>query len=75
MRFLFVSDRVPRAPSTCANCSTPIGTSYLRDLSSRRLYCDRRCYLGAAVPFTGAGELGLQWADDFQRALFGGSDN
>ena len=80
MKFVFVNDRAPRAPSTCAHCSTSIGIRYLRDLSSKRLYCDRKCYLSAAVPFAGAGidgfsMLGLQWADDFQRALFGGSDN
>jgi hypothetical protein len=52
----------------------------LRDLPSKRLYCDYACYLRSAVPFAGAGldglsKLGLQWADDFQRALLGGSDN
>jgi hypothetical protein len=80
MRFLFVSDRAPRAPSTCAHCSTSIGISYLRDLPSKRLYCDYACYLKAAVPFALAGldglsMLGLQWAGDFQRSLLGGSDN
>jgi hypothetical protein len=80
MRFVFVNDRASRAPSTCAHCSTSIGVIYLRDLSSKRLYCDRKCYLNAAVPFARAGidglsMLGLQWADDFQRALLGGSDN
>ena len=80
MKFVFVSDRMPRAPSTCANCSTSIRIRYLRDLSSKRLYCDRNCYLSAAAPFSSAGvdgfsTLGLQWADDFQRALFGGSDS
>jgi hypothetical protein len=80
MKFVFVSYRAPRAPSTCAHCFTSIGTSYLRELSSRRLYCDRKCYLGAVAPFAGAGidglsTLGLQWANDFQRALFGGSEN
>jgi hypothetical protein len=80
MKFVFVNDRAPRAPSTCAHCSTSIARSYLRDLSSKTLYCDRKCYLSATVPFAGTGNdglsiLGLQWADDFQRALFGGLDN
>jgi hypothetical protein len=80
MKFVFVNDRAPRAPSICTHCSTSIGIRYLRDLSSKRLYCDRKCYLSAAVPCAGAGIdgfsiLGLQWADDFQRPLFGGSDN
>ena len=79
MKFIFVSDRAPRAPSTCAHCFTSIGTSYLREMSSRRLYCDRKCYLSAVAPYVGAGSdgfsmLGLQWADDFQRALFRGSE-
>jgi hypothetical protein len=80
MKFLIVSGRAPRAPSTCAHCSTSIGISYLRDLPSKRLYCDYKCYLGAAVPFAGTGidglsMLSLQWAGDFHRALLGSSDN
>ena len=80
MKFVFVNDRALRAPSRCAYCSTSIGISYLRDLSSKRLYCDYKCHVRAAVPFAGAGidglsMLGLQWAGDFQRALLGSSDN
>jgi hypothetical protein len=80
MKFVFVNDRVPRAPSTCAHCSTSIGINYLRDLCSKRVYCDRKCYLSAAVPSAGAGidglsMLSLRWADDFQRGLFGSPDN
>jgi hypothetical protein len=80
MTFLFVSDRAPRVPSACAHCSTSIRISYLRDLPSKRLYCDYACYLRAVVPIAGAGldglpRLGLQWAGDFQRAILGGSDN
>jgi len=80
MKFLIVSGRTPCAPSTCAHCLTSIGISYLRDLPSKRLYCDYECYPGAAVPFAGTGIDGLsmrslQWAGDFHRALLGGSDN
>ena len=78
MKFVFVNDRAPRAPSTCAHCSTSIGINYLRDLSSKRLYCDPKCYLSAAVSLAGIdglSMLGLRWADDFQRALFGSPDN
>jgi hypothetical protein len=80
MRFVFVNDRAPRASSTCAYCLKTMGMSYLRDLSSKRLYCDYECYLGAGVPFAGTGINGLsmlrlQWAGDFQRALLGSSDN
>jgi hypothetical protein len=76
MKFVFVNDRAPRAPSACAHCSTLIGTSYLRDLASKKLYCDAKCYFGATPPFARAGIdgllLGLQWADEFQRALLSG---
>ncbi len=59
MKFLIVSGRTPCAPSTCAHCLTSIGISYLRDLPSKRLYCDYECYPGAAVPFAGTGIDGL----------------
>jgi hypothetical protein len=80
MKFVFANDRAPRAPSTCACCSNSLGMSYLRDLSSKRLYCDYNCYLGGAVLFAGTGidglsMLSLQRASDFQRALLGSSDN
>jgi hypothetical protein len=80
MKFVFVNDRAPRAPSTCACCSKSMGMSYLRDLSSKRLYCDHKCYRGGVVPYAGAGidglsMLSLQWAGDFQRTLLGSSDN
>jgi hypothetical protein len=80
VKFVFVNDRASRAPSKCAHCSTSIAMSYLRDLSSKTLYCDRKCYLSATVPFAETGNAGLsilalQWADDFQRALFAWSDN
>ena len=80
MRFVCVSDRAPRAPSTCGCCSKSLGMSYLRDLSNKRLYCDYDCYLGRSVPFAGTGidglsALSLQWASYFQGALPGSSDS
>jgi hypothetical protein len=80
MKFVFVNDRTPRAPSTCGCCSKSLGMGYFRDLSSKRLYCDYNCYSGGTVPLAetsivGLSTLGQRWADDFQRALLGSSDH
>ena len=80
MKFVLVNDGAPRAPSTCAHYSTSIGTSYLRDLSSKLPYCDYECYLRhklvPMMPLAGAGIDGLpmmdlHWASDFQRTPLG----
>lgn len=80
MKCVFVNDRAPRARTTCAYCSRLIGISYLRDLSTKKLYCGRNCYLSGAAPFPVAGldglsMLGLQWAGEFQRVFLSGLDN
>jgi hypothetical protein len=46
MRFVMVNDGAPRPQSFCAMCCEPIGKSYLRELVTRRSYCDTSCYLG-----------------------------
>jgi len=65
MRFVWVNDRAPGPPSTCAHCRTSVTTGYLRELSSQLPYCDHACYLGRrneTAPMvwrTGAGIDGL----------------
>ena len=46
MKFVLVNGRTPRPKSFCALCSEPIGESYLRDIATRRFYCDHACYAG-----------------------------
>ena len=45
MNFILVNERTVRA-SSCTHCSTSIGSGYLREVPSRRLYCDYACYTG-----------------------------
>ena len=73
MKFVLVNDRPPRVPSICACCSQSVASSYLRDLSSKKLYCNHNCYLATVVPFVGSSIDGLSIlcphrADDFRRA-------
>jgi len=44
MKFVLVNGRTPRTQSPCALCCEPIGESYLRDIVTRLLYCNHRCY-------------------------------
>ncbi|HEU0151482.1 MAG TPA: hypothetical protein VFR21_32040 [Bradyrhizobium sp.] len=44
MRFILVNGRTPCRQSSCALCSKPIGTSYLREIATRLPYCDAYCY-------------------------------
>ena len=46
MKFIFVNGRRPRSESFCALCCESIGEGYLRDLVTRRSFCDHTCYLG-----------------------------
>jgi hypothetical protein len=45
MKFILVNHRTPSRPSTCIECSRPLDAGYLRDVSTRRRYCDHNCYL------------------------------
>jgi hypothetical protein len=45
MKFVIVNGRTPRSNSLCAMCCEPIGKSYLREIATRRSYCDRGCYV------------------------------
>lgn len=45
MRYVWVSDRVPKGLKRfCAYCCTPIVVGYLRDMSTRLVYCGPSCY-------------------------------
>jgi hypothetical protein len=46
MKFVVVNGRTLRPQSFCALCCEPIGTSYLRELTTHLSYCDHKCYLG-----------------------------
>jgi hypothetical protein len=49
MRFILVNGRTPCRQSTCARCSKPIGTNYLRKIATRLPYCDADCYADHCV--------------------------
>ncbi len=45
MKFILVNHRTPLCTVTCTECARPLGTGYLREMSSQRQYCDHDCYL------------------------------
>lgn len=45
MKFILVNARRPLNAATCTECAQPLGTGYLREVSSQRPYCDHDCYL------------------------------
>ena len=45
MKFVVVNHRTPLDPSTCLECSRPLGRGYVRDVSTHRHYCDHDCYV------------------------------
>jgi hypothetical protein len=49
MRFVLVNDRAPHPQSTCEQCGRPLVAGYIRELSSRLLYCDHTCYLDPTI--------------------------
>jgi hypothetical protein len=44
MKFVLVNHRTPLRPSTCSECARSLGSGYLRDVPTRRPYCDQHCY-------------------------------
>jgi hypothetical protein len=46
MKFVLVNGRTPIPQSSCALCCEPIGSRYLRELTTRLSYCDHKCYFG-----------------------------
>jgi hypothetical protein len=45
-RFVLVNERVPRTDANCALCCTKIERTYVRELQTRLVYCDARCFAG-----------------------------
>jgi hypothetical protein len=45
MKFILVNHRSPLQISVCTECDRPLGTGYLREVSSQQQYCDHDCYL------------------------------
>ena len=46
MKFVMVNGRTPRPQSLCAFCCRSIVNGYLRELATRRFYCDQGCHSG-----------------------------
>jgi hypothetical protein len=44
MQCIIVNDAYLKAVSFCAHCGNRIGESYVREIGSRLVYCDYRCY-------------------------------
>ena len=42
-RYILVNERVPKDKVTCSYCKTPLGKSYVRDLSTRLVYHSPWC--------------------------------
>jgi hypothetical protein len=56
MKFVVVNHRTPLCRSTCLHCSRSFGASYLRDVSTRKPFCDYDCYRSYQ-----AGRLFMPW--------------
>ncbi len=46
MKFVLVNGRLPAQDSHCALCCEKIEETYVREIQTRLLYCDHRCYGG-----------------------------
>jgi hypothetical protein len=44
VRCVFVNGAKLKADTSCTHCSNKIGDSYVREIGSRLIYCDFRCY-------------------------------
>jgi hypothetical protein len=44
MRCIIVNDAYLKTEAFCAHCGNKIGESYVREIGSRLIYCDFRCY-------------------------------
>jgi hypothetical protein len=44
MRCIIVNDANLKAETACSRCGKQIGESYIREIGSRLIYCDYRCY-------------------------------
>jgi len=44
MRCIIVNDAYLKADAFCAHCGNRIGENYVREIGTRLIYCDYRCY-------------------------------
>jgi hypothetical protein len=44
MKYVLVNHRTPAGPSACIECSLPLASGYLRDVSTHHPYCSTDCY-------------------------------
>jgi hypothetical protein len=44
MKYVLVNHRTPAGPSACIECSLPLASGYLRDVSTQHPYCSTDCY-------------------------------
>jgi hypothetical protein len=47
MRCVLVNGARLKAPASCAHCGNKISGSYVREVGTRIVYCDFRCYNAA----------------------------
>lgn len=47
MRCVVVNGARLKAAATCAHCGNQVDASYVREVSTRIVYCDFRCYCAA----------------------------
>ena len=47
MRCIIVNGANLKAEAFCAHCGNKIGDNYIREIGSRLIYCDYRCYSAA----------------------------
>ena len=52
MRCILVSDASLKADTRCTYCQRKIGDSYVREISTRFVYCDYDCYETAVAATT-----------------------
>ena len=46
LRFVLVNERVPRTDANCALCCAKIERTYVRELQTRLVYCNAKCFSG-----------------------------
>ncbi|MFK4657647.1 hypothetical protein ABIF97_007581 [Bradyrhizobium japonicum] len=44
LKFMLVNQDQPRHGVTCSACARPLGSSYVRHVSTQRQYCEYDCY-------------------------------
>lgn len=44
MQFVLVNNRMPRGRSACIGCHGQLELGYIRERSSRRVFCSYQCY-------------------------------